>query len=146
MKLSASITIPHKRTAVFAFVSDVSNMPKWVTGVTSARMISDDVGVGSRFVAEYRQNRRSDPIELEVVAYEPPATFGTRSWRGPFQFDGCVSLIEVDSGTEVTNTIEAGPDSLSTKLATLVLGPFLRRSMQKRLFKELSALEHAVTA
>jgi hypothetical protein len=129
---------------VFAFVSDVTNMPKWVTGVTAARLVSGTMGKGARFVCEYRPSWRSDRIELEIVSFEPPDSFCTRSSRGPFQFEGCVSLEAAAEGTAVTNTIEAGPDSLSTKLATLLLGPLLRRSMQKRLLRELTALEHAV--
>jgi uncharacterized protein YndB with AHSA1/START domain len=146
VKLSAKLAIPQSRERVFAFIADVSNMPKWVSGVTAARMTSQEMGVGATLVAEYRPNWRSDPIELEVVTYDPPTTYGTKSSKGPFQFDGCVTLEEGNGGTIVTNTIEAGPDSLSTKLATLVLGPFLRRSMQKRLLRELSALDDAVTA
>lgn len=145
MKLSASITIPRPKAEVFAFVSDVNNMPKWVTGVTSARLLSGEMGRGARFVCEYLPSWRSDRIELEVVSFDPPNAFCTRSSRGPFQFDGCVSLKEAGEGTVVTNTIEAGPDSLSTKLATVLLGPLLRRSMQKRLLRELTALEHVVT-
>ena len=144
MKLSASITIPQPRDAVFAFVSDVSNMPKWATGVTGARMISPEMGLGARFECEYRPSWRSDRIQLEVISYQPPDSLCTQTYRGPFQFEGCVSLEERPDGTTVTNTIEAGPDSLSTKLATLLFGPFLRRSMQRRLARELAALEAAV--
>ena len=144
MKLSASIIIPRSQTDVFAFVSDVSNMPEWVTGVAAARLLSEEMAVGARFVCEYRPNRRSDQLEFSGVSFDPPTAFCTRSARGPFQFDGCVSLAEANGGTRVTNTIEAGPDSLSSKLATLLLGPLLRRSMQKRLRRELTALEHAV--
>ena len=145
MKLSATITIPRSRPEVFAFISDVGNMPRWVSGVTAARLVSEVMAEGARFVCEYRPNLRSEPIEMEVVSFEPPESYCTKSRRGPFQFEGCVSLSEVEGGTEVTNTIEAGPDSLSTRLATLLLGPLLRRSMQRRLLRELTALEHAVT-
>jgi uncharacterized protein YndB with AHSA1/START domain len=147
MKLSASITIPRPARDVFAFISDVTNMPLWVTGVTAAKMVSDAMGPGARFACDYRPNWRADRIEMEVVSYDPPQSMCTRSSRrSPFPFEGCVSLRETDQGTIVTNTIEAGPDSLSTRLATVLLGPLLRRSMQKRLARELNDLEHAVTA
>ncbi len=144
MKLSATITIPRPRSEVFAFIADVSNMPRWVSGVTSARLVSEEMGPGARFVCEYRPAFRSEPIELEVVDFNPPDSFCTKSRRGPFQFEGCVTLADSGDGTSVTNTIEAGPDSLSTRLATMLLGPILRRSMQRRLYRELTALEHAV--
>lgn len=145
MKLSASITIDQPRQAVFDFVADVENMPRWVSGVSAARLISPEMGLGARFEAEYRPAWRSDRIEFEVVSYDPPNSFCTRASRGPFQFEGCVSLGEADGATTVTNTIEAGPDSLSSRLATMLFGPLLRRSMQRRLVGELAALEHAVT-
>ncbi len=144
MKLSASTTIPRSIADVFAFISDVNNMPKWMTGVTSARLLSGEMGGDARFVFEYRPSWRSDRIDMVVVSFDPPKSFCTRSSRGPFQFEGCFFLKEAGDGTVVTNTIEAGPDSLSTKLATLLLGPLLRRSMQKRLLRELTALGHAV--
>jgi uncharacterized protein YndB with AHSA1/START domain len=145
MKLSASITIPRSVNDVFRFVSDVANMPKWVSGVSKARLVSPEMDLGARFVCEYTSTWRSDPIELEVVAYEPPRLIGTRSSRGPFQFEGRVFLEDADGQTVVTNTTEAGPDSLSTRFAGLLLGPFLRRSMRKRLLRELTALEKAIT-
>lgn len=145
MKLSASITIPQRREDVFAFVSDVSNMPKWVTGVSAARMISPEMAVGARFECVYRPNWRNDRIELQVTSFDPPDSFCTKTSRGPFQAEGCVSLESTPEGTVVTNTIEAGPDSLSTELAMLLFGPFLRRSMKRRLARELSALEQAVS-
>ena len=43
------------------------------------------------------------------------------------------------------DAIEAGPDSLSSRLATILLGPMLLRSMRKRLKRELDALERAIT-
>ena len=144
MKLSASITIPRPKDEVFAFVSDVSNMPRWVSGVTTARLLSDDMAEGARFVCEYRPSWRSDKIEMEVTKFDPPNSLCTQSAKAPFQFEGCVSLEATDGGTRVTNTIEAGPDSLSSRLAMLLAGPFLRRSMQRRLFTELMDLEHAV--
>jgi carbon monoxide dehydrogenase subunit G len=145
MKLSASITIDQPKQAVFDFVADVENMPRWVSGVSAARLISPEMAMGARFEAQYRPAWRSDRIEFEVVSYDPPNSFCTRTRRGPFQFEGCVSLADAGGGTTVTNTIEAGPDSLSTRLATMLFGPFLRRSMRRRLAGELTALEHAVT-
>ena len=146
MKLSASLTIPRSRDEVFAFLSDVTNMPKWVTGVVSVRLDSHEMRLGARFTCEYRPNFRSDPVVLEVVAYEPPVLIATRSSRAPFHFEGTVSLIEAEGGTTISNTIEAGADSLSSKLATLLFGPLLLRSMRKRLVRELGALERAMQA
>lgn len=146
MNLSASIAIPRPREEVFAFISDVANMPKWVTGVVSAKLDTAEMEVGSTFTLQYRPNWRADSVVLQVVDFESPAHLATRSSKGPFHFEGRVTLSEVDGATTVTNTIEAGPDSLSTKLATVLLGPLLLRSMRKRLLKELTALEQAIVA
>ena len=57
-----------------------------------------------------------------------------------------MELREVEEATEVTNIIEAGPDSLSTKAASWLLGPVLRRSWAKRLLRELEQLRTAISA
>ena len=144
MNLSASIQINRAPEEVFAFISDVNNMPRWVTGVTKARLLSSGMAEGARFQLDYRQGWRSDSVELEVVEFDAPRTVSTKAIRGPFQFAGTVEVEAVEGGTRVTNTIEADADSLSTKFATVLLGPLLLRSMRNRLRRELDALSAAI--
>lgn len=145
MLLSSSIKIDRKIDEVFDFVSTVENMARWVSGVSGARLLSPHMGKGARFVADYTSAWRKNPVEFEVLEYEEPTLFGMEVARGPFPFRGRLKLKTANGGTEVTNEIEADPDSLSSQLATITLGRFLRGLFTDRLERELMALDQAIT-
>ena len=119
-------------------------MPRWVTGVSGARLSSAEMGAGARYVLDYVRGWRPSEVEIEVTEFEPPSTFGSRMARGPFPFEGRMELREIDSATEVTNIIEDSPDSVSARFASWLLGPILRRSWAKRLVRELEQLRLAI--
>ena len=144
MKAMATITIDRPVDEVFGFVTDVEKMPRWVSGVRSAKLISKEMGKGARYVLDYIRGWRADSIEIEVTDYEPSRVFGSRSFRGPFQFEGRMEMMKDDGETTVTNIVEAGPDSVATKFASVLLGPFLRRSFTSRLRTELEELKAAM--
>lgn len=146
MKAMATITIDRPADEVFGFVTTVTEMPRWVSGVKSARLLSKEMGKGARYVLDYIQGWRADSIELEVTEFEAPRVFGSRSFRGPFQFEGRMELVDGPDTTTVTNIIEAGPDSVATRVASFLFGPFLRRSFTTRLGSELEQLKAAMTS
>ncbi|MDJ0961289.1 MAG: SRPBCC family protein [Acidimicrobiia bacterium] len=145
MNVDATITIARPVDEVFAYVTDVTNMPHWVTGVSRARMVSDAMGAGARFMCQYTSALRPNEIELEVTTYQAPTAIGLAASRGPLNFEGTMTLTEVDGGTSVTNTIVADPDSLATRLASLLFGWLVRPSYRKRLARELEALRTAMS-
>ena len=102
------------------------------------------MGKGARYVLDYIAGRRATAIEIEVTEYEEPRVFSSRSFRGPFQFEGRMELENGSDQTTVTNIIEAGPDSVATRLASFLFGPFLRRSFTARLRRELEELKTAM--
>jgi uncharacterized membrane protein len=140
MKAMATITIDRPADEVFGFVTNVTEMPRWVSGVKSAKLISKEMGKGARYVLDYIQGWRADSIELEVTEFEAPRV------RGPFQFEGRMELDNGSEATTVTNIIEAGPDSVATRVASFLFGPLLRRSFTTRLRKELEQLKSAMTS
>ncbi len=142
----ASIVIDRPVERVFEFVTDVSNMPTWVTGVTGSRMVSDTVEAGARFVLVYQPGYRETELTVVVGDHDPPHRFGFSTERGPFSFSGRLELEPTDGGTRVSSIIEADPDSLSTKVANLLLGPYLSRSMVRRLERELATLAGAIAS
>ncbi len=144
MKATASITIEQPISEVFAFVTAVENMPRWVSGVRAARLTSHEMGKGARYALDYIQGWRSSEVEIEVTEYEPPRSFASKMARGPFPFEGRLELREVERATEVTNVVEAEPDSVATRFATWLFGPLLRRSWAKRLVRELEQLRTAI--
>ncbi len=146
MDTSADIVIDAPIDRVFGYITDVTRMPIWVTGVTGARMVSDRMGEGARFVVDYQPGRRETELEVVVEGYQPPVLFATKTARGPFAFSGRIELERTDTGTRVTSVIQADPDSLSTKVANLVIGGYIRRSMVRRLAGELAALGAAIAS
>jgi uncharacterized protein YndB with AHSA1/START domain len=146
MQARTSIIIDQPIDRVFEFVTEVTRMPDWVTGVTGARVASPTMGPGAHFILDYQPGYRETELAVVVEAYEPPRRFGFSTERGPFAFSGLIELESSGTGTRVWSIIEADPDSLSTKVANLLLGPYISRSMVRRLDRELVALAGAIAA
>jgi len=144
MKATATISITRPIDEVFDFVTNVENMPRWISGVSSARLVSSAMGAGARYVIDYVRGWRATEVEIEVVDYERPRLFAGRSSRGPFDYEGRMELIADKDTTAVTNIIEDAPDSLATTIASALLGPLLRRAHRRRLVKELEQLRTAI--
>jgi uncharacterized protein YndB with AHSA1/START domain len=144
VKARASIQINRSIEDVFAYVSDVSTMPMWVTGVKTARMVSPEMGKGAHFVLEYTGGWRPYELQVIVAEFDPPHVIALQTERGPFGFEGRIELEAVGDSTRVTNVIEAGPDSISTRMAVMLLGPLLKGSTNRRLLRELEALERSI--
>ncbi len=147
MIAKTSIVIERSIDEVFAYVSNVENMPRWVSGVSRVKLLSDRVKAGARFTADYADGLRRSGIDFKVVEFEPPVRFTTKSELGPFSFPfrGTLELRSVGNATEVTTNVETGPDSLATRLVGVLFGPFLRRSTKRRLQEELQALRASIT-
>ena len=145
MIFEASIIIDRPRTEVFAFVADVANMPHWVTGLSSAEMLTGDMAQGARFVCRHTSALRPNELEIEVVSFDEPSLIGLRAARGPFDFEGTLTFTDADGGTLVTNSIVGDPDSVATRLASLFFGWVVGPSMRKRLARELETLSAEIS-
>ncbi len=147
MKTKTSIVIDRPIDEVFAYVSNVENMPRWVSGVRRVRLMSKKVKAGARFSADYAQGMRHAAIDFKVAEFEPPLRFAAKTERGPFSFpfQGTFEFRSVGQATEVTSNVATGGESVATRLADLLLGPVVRRGFQRRLQDELQALKAGVT-
>jgi uncharacterized protein YndB with AHSA1/START domain len=147
MSTKNSIVIDRPIDEVFAYVSNVENMPRWVSGVRRAKLLSKRLKAGARFTAEYAEGLRNARIDFSIVEFDPPRRFVAKSERGPFSFPfrGTFEFRPVDSGTEVTTDIDTSGESVANRLADLLFGPLVRRGFQRRLQEELQALRAGVT-
>ena len=147
MNTRNSILIDRPIDEVFAYVSNVENMPRWVSGVRRVKLLSEKVKAGAHFSAEYAQGMRSSAISFRIVEFEPPIRFVTKSERGPFSFPfrGTFEFRSVGDSTEVISDVDTGDESVATRLANIVFGPLVRRGFQKRLQDELQALKASLT-
>ena len=80
MRLEHTIEIEEPIEAVFDFVADPRNDPRWCPRVTWCRQVEGDgPDVGARFEAlEHPSLRRAQTRVIEVVAVEPPHRAVTR--------------------------------------------------------------------
>jgi carbon monoxide dehydrogenase subunit G len=68
-----SAEIPLPADEVFAFLSNLENLPRWQSGVLRAELTSPGpIGVGSKAVVERRFFGQRIAADLEVTVYEPP--------------------------------------------------------------------------
>jgi uncharacterized protein YndB with AHSA1/START domain len=99
-RVEASITIAAPPEAVFAFVADLANLPRWQSGILSAERTSPDpVGVGSTARVVRDMAGQSLTVDLTITDFEP----GRR-----------LALASAASGVSVTATLEMEPNDDAT--------------------------------
>jgi uncharacterized protein YndB with AHSA1/START domain len=99
-RIEAGITIAAAPEAVFAFVADLANLPRWQSGIVSAQRTSPDpVGVGSTARVVRDMAGQSLTVDLTITDFEP----GRR-----------LALASQASGVSVTATLEMEPNDDAT--------------------------------
>src|SRR5215211_6836225 len=136
---SGSVVIERPPEEVFAYVSDLHNLPEWAA--LSGEMRKETEGppeVGARYTAELTFLGRRLVISYEVSAYEPPRLFAFRSLGGPFHDEYSYTFEEGPGGeTRFSMTIEMRPGGFLR-----VTGPLLEKMTQRYYFrKELETLK-----
>jgi uncharacterized protein YndB with AHSA1/START domain len=121
MRFTNTIRIRRPREAVFAYLADLENLPRWNYAIQQTRKVTPGpVGVGSRYVQVRTVPARREE-SLEVVELEPgrrltvSGTLSTLAARLDYVLDA-----EGDT-TVLTNTVElamSGPLSLVAPVAT----------------------------
>jgi carbon monoxide dehydrogenase subunit G len=99
-RVEATATIAASPAAVFDFVSDLANLPRWQSGVISAERTSPDpIGVGStaHVVRELMGQRLA--VDIRIIEYEPGRV---------------LRLESASSGIGVVAAIELSPDGDGT--------------------------------
>jgi carbon monoxide dehydrogenase subunit G len=125
----AELTIEIARTPedVFAYLSDVSNLPEWQTGVKSAKQHEDRIEE-SRSIFGKELN-----TTLEIVDHEAPRLFTLRALDGPVPFTVRHELEPADGGTRLTVTAEGEVPSFAAGL--------LARGAEKQFRKDFERLK-----
>jgi carbon monoxide dehydrogenase subunit G len=86
---------------VFAYLTDVSNLPAWQSGVRSAEL-DGELRVGARIHESRHMLGRELQTTIEVAAYEPPRTFVLRAIDSPVPFTVQHELAASEGGTKLT--------------------------------------------
>ncbi len=124
--------------AVFAFVADFRNVPKWSYSVQSVEEETEgSIGLGTR----YHQNRRHDRQDFEVTHYVPPSFIAIETLPGSVPaFRMRFRFVETaGSGTMVLNAGEF--DAVSHRLLARLLARKARRDAAANLYKLKELLE-----
>jgi carbon monoxide dehydrogenase subunit G len=103
----AELTIEVARTPedVFAYLTNVSNLPAWQSGVHTAQI--EDAGaprVGARVRESRHMLGRELNTTLEITEYEAPRVFALRALDSPVPFVVRHELAAHDGGTLLTVT------------------------------------------
>ena len=136
---SDSVVIERPPEEVFAYVSDLQNIPEW--GALSGEMRKETEGppeVDARYTADLTFLGRRLMIPYEVSAYEPPRLFVFRSLGGPLHDEYTYTFEEEPGGgTRFSMAIEMQPDGFFR-----VTGPLIEKMTQRYYFrKELKTLK-----
>ncbi|HUZ16587.1 MAG TPA: SRPBCC family protein [Gaiellaceae bacterium] len=96
--MRAELTIEIARTPedVFAYLTDVANLPKWQSGVRAAAQTGDRIEETRSFLG--REMRTT----LEVLESESPRAFVLKALDGPVRFTVTHELEPAGSGTRLT--------------------------------------------
>lgn len=103
MHFDLEVTIDRPVADVFAYVSDVRNLPRWQESAEAAEWIEE----GKRFRERRSFLGRSAHLELEVTAREENRRFDVRSVSGPVRFDIRHAFAEEGGGTRLAVTADA---------------------------------------
>jgi uncharacterized membrane protein len=96
MRFDLETRIARPVAVVFAYVSDVRNLPEWQESASTAEWIEE----GKRFRERRNFLGRTAQLELEVTANEPDRRFDVKSVAGPVRFE-IHHAFEADGGETV---------------------------------------------
>jgi uncharacterized membrane protein len=92
---SAEISRPAQE--VFAFLSNLENLPRWQSGVLRAELTTPGpIAVGSKAVVERRMFGQQIVADLVVTAYEPPHRIVLATEASGVSVDASVEVQELD--------------------------------------------------
>ena len=106
--IDESIFIDRPPQEVFDYVSEPVNLPVWDSSIVHAeRLDSGPVGVGSRLKGTSKILGRRFDWTAEVIDFEPPRRYSSRSVEGDLQFTVTLSAESEGNGTRFVQRIDA---------------------------------------
>jgi carbon monoxide dehydrogenase subunit G len=133
-----TIEIARPPEDVFAYLTDVSNLPTWQSGVHGAEIVGGgEPRAGARIAESRHMVGRELHTTLEIADFEPPRLFGLRVLDGPMPFSVRHELEPSGAGTRLTVIGEADPHFLPGFASGIV-----ERRARKQFQKDFERLKH----
>jgi carbon monoxide dehydrogenase subunit G len=129
------IDIARSPEEVFAFLSDVANLPKWQSGVHSAERDGSQIHESRHLLG------REFQTTLEIEAEEPPRVFALRALNSPVPFTVRHELEPNGDGTRLTVVGEGDPGMLPGFAAGI-----MARRAEKQFRKDFERLKRLLEA
>jgi carbon monoxide dehydrogenase subunit G len=137
-----TVVVERPPDEVFAFLTDLSNVPEWQSGAVEVREQPAKLAVGTTYVEVLRFLGRRIEATIQVTEYEPPRRFSIKTLSGPIPFQVQHTLEPSGAGaTKLNVTLEGEPGGFF-KLAE----PIVIRNAQRQVEKDFATLKRMVEA
>ena len=123
---------------VYAYLTDVSNLPQWQSSASSAEA-DGTLREGARIRERRTFMGREVKTELEVTAHEPGRRFDLRALSGPIRFEVRHSFEAVGNGTRVRLAVEGEADGMLR-----FAGPMVARRAERQFRDDLQRLKQVL--
>jgi carbon monoxide dehydrogenase subunit G len=128
--------IARQPSEVFAYLTDITRLPEWQSGVVEARWETQQgPGARAKQVRDFRGSRSES--ELQVTAYEPDRRFALTTLSGPVSLSLECTLEPSGSGTRLNVSGEGEPSGGLAKVA----GPIVARKIAGQFKNDFETLK-----
>lgn len=124
MGITAGVDIQCPLETVFAFASDVSNLPLYDQGIHEAKKMTEGLlGVGTIYQLIARPFGIRMVVVLEFTAYEPNIQFAFKVISEPFPVETHYTFTNLGHGTQVRGVREPQPGGFWKWMTPLITSP-----------------------
>jgi uncharacterized membrane protein len=139
--LELGILIDRPVPEVFHYVTDLTNIPRWQTTVSSIQPTENrPIGVGSTYKVSAEMIGRKIEGLLVIREYEPDSKFGYEMKSGPTTIQAVINFKPAGTGTKITLSGQAEPEGV-LKVAEGALQGQVKAQMEKNLTNLKKVLE-----
>jgi carbon monoxide dehydrogenase subunit G len=131
-----SVDIARAPADVFAYLTDITKLPEWQSGVVEATWVSPG---RARQVRDFRGSRSES--ELRVTADELNRRFAIETLSGPVSLSLDVALQDSGGGTRLQVSGEGEPGGVAK-----VAGPIVARKIEKQFKSDFETLKRKLEA
>jgi uncharacterized membrane protein len=136
-----TVVVERPPDEVFAYLTDLSNLPSWQSGSVEVRKPEGSLGVGTSYVQVLSFLGKRIETTLEVVEFEPGRRFSLKTLSGPIPFEVRHALQPAENGTTLTVTLEGEPAGFFRLAEGLV-----ERNAQRQIEQDYATLKAMVEA